>query len=111
MADETFDVDAILNKARARKTKPCDQTNSVGILDPQDPMRSARELVASHFTTDKLRTLHRHRGVFWSWTGNCYRLAGGETIRASIWAFLEMALRLAPEGPPKPFKPNRARVG
>jgi putative DNA primase/helicase len=81
------------------------------LLDPQDPMRSARELVASHFTTSRLRTLHRHRGVFWSWTGNCYRLAGDETIRASIWAFLEMALRPAPEGPPKPFKPNRARVG
>ena len=80
------------------------------ILDPQDPMRSARELVTSNFTTEKQRTLHRHRGAFWSWTGSYYRLIGDDTIKAGIWAFLEKAMRPAPEGPPKPFKPNRARV-
>jgi putative DNA primase/helicase len=80
------------------------------ILDPQDPMRSARELVANNFTTDKLRTLHRHRGAFWSWTGSHYRLVGDDTIRSSIWAFLETALRRADKGTPQPFKPTRARV-
>jgi putative DNA primase/helicase len=83
----------------------------VTTLDPQDPMRSAREFVASNFTKDKLRILHRHRGAFWSWTGSYYRLVGDDTIRSSIWAFLEKALRRADKGPPQPFKPNRARVG
>jgi putative DNA primase/helicase len=84
------------------------------ILDPTDPMRSARKLVATAFSSaDGARTLHRHRGAFWSWTGSYYRLDDDETIRAQIWAFLESALVAHPKteiSRPPAFRPNRARV-
>ena len=84
-------------------------------LDPQDPMRSARVLVAANFIADDLKTLHRHRGAFWSWNGSYYRLADDEAIRSTIWSFLEKAWRRekkkGEEWQTVPFKPTRARVG
>jgi hypothetical protein len=49
-----------------------ERTGSALVLDPQDPMHSARELLAARFTLDGKRTLHRYRGAFWSWTGSYY---------------------------------------
>jgi hypothetical protein len=80
------------------------------VLDPHDPMPSARELVANNFITDELRTLHRHRGAFWVWGGSYYLLADDEMIEAKIWTLLEKAKRLVEKGPPVPFKPNCSRV-
>jgi putative DNA primase/helicase len=88
------------------------------VLDPHDPMRSARELVAINFMKDETRTLLRHRGAFWSWTGSYYLLADDEVIESNIWEFLEKAQRrvkVKEDGEERwqtvPFKPNRARVG
>ena len=94
------------------------------ILDPTDPMRSAREIVVNNFTKDGTQTLHRHRGAFWEWTGNHFHLVDDETIRAGIWAFLEQAKRLEKvkdlstgkdlspvQWQTVPFKPTRTRVG
>jgi putative DNA primase/helicase len=81
------------------------------VLDPQDAIRSARELVARNFTVDGLRTLHRHRNAFWLSTGSYYLLADDEVIASKIWVLLENALRPAEKGPPIPFKPSRAKVG
>jgi P4 family phage/plasmid primase-like protien len=81
------------------------------VLDPLDPMPSARALVARNFTKDELRTLHRHRGAFWAWNGSCYQLVEDEVIEAAIWALLEKAKRPVEKGPPVPFKPTRAKVG
>ncbi len=81
------------------------------VLDPTDPMRSARVLMASRFTTNCLSTLHRHRGEFWKWTGNHFRAVNEETIRAEVWTCLENAKRIGKKGLPEPFKPNRSLVG
>ncbi len=79
-------------------------------LDPNDPMRTARALVAVAFTdANGLRTLQRHRGAFWSWTGSYYQLADDETIRASVWKFLDSSWRKE-KTTIVPFKPNSARV-
>jgi putative DNA primase/helicase len=89
------------------------------VLDPQDPMSSARKLIADQFTTDDKRTLYRHRAAFWSWTGNYYMLADDEVVESRIWQFLEKAkvnvkVKVG-EGEYEsriiPFKPNRNRVG
>jgi putative DNA primase/helicase len=85
-----------------------------GALDPRDPMRSARELVAKKFVTDGRRILHRHRAAFWSWTKSHYMLADDEVIESIIWEFLEGAnqqVKVNKEWQTVPFKPNRARVG
>ncbi len=86
------------------------------VLDPRDPMPSARTLVQQAYTRAGIRALHHHRGAFYEWNGACYRLIDSATIAATIWAFLEQALRLAQAKPGKrppavPFQPNRARVG
>lgn len=80
------------------------------LLDPADPMRSARALMAVSFNDGVgLRTLHRHRGAFWEWKGSCYQLADDEMIRAKVWTFLEMGWKQGEKGP-LPFKPSMASV-
>jgi putative DNA primase/helicase len=89
------------------------------VLDPRDPMSSARMLVQQAFTQAGRRTLHHHRGAFHEWNGACYRPVDSDTIEATAWAFLGQARRrIASPGPGKPsaalkapFQPNRARVG
>jgi putative DNA primase/helicase len=85
------------------------------ILDPNNPIKSARMLLAEAFTDpDGLKKLHRHRGAFWQWTGSYYREADDETIMAEFWTFLEKAYRkekAKDEWKLVPFKPNRAKVG
>jgi putative DNA primase/helicase len=81
------------------------------LVDPKDPMATARKVVATSFTTpDGVRTLWRHRGTFWRWIGTHYALADDERLRARVWEFLDQAVRQA--GPfVVPFKPTRACVG
>jgi putative DNA primase/helicase len=80
------------------------------VLDPGDPMTSARALVNITFTTvEGLRTLHHHRGVFWEWTRSYYRLVNDEVINAKIWAFLDQAKQMKDDHL-VPFRPNRNKV-
>ena len=81
------------------------------ILDPEDPISTAREFLDARYWLTGARTLHRHRGTFWTWETSHYRLADEETIRAAIWGFLEVALTQNKEGTLMPFRPNRERVG
>ena len=81
------------------------------ILDPNNPMQSAHELVGVMFIKDAHRTMHRHRGAYWLWSGTHYRLVDDETVRAKVWDFLEGARRLTNKGIPAPFKPKRDSVG
>src|SRR5207247_250434 len=92
------------------------------ILDPTNPIESARALLDAKFihwdsSYRELRKLYRHRGAFWQWTGSHYQLIDDETMRATLWTFLEPALRW--EKFPKtkdeewrtvPFKPTNGRV-
>jgi hypothetical protein len=82
------------------------------ILDPRDPMRIARELVARNFTDCKeIQTLHQHRGSFWQHRGSHYVLTDDKTIQATAWTFLEGAMRPGEKKQPsEPFKPKRAHV-
>ena len=87
-----------------------DIPEGVTLLDPSDPITSARILVAEHFTKDGMQTLWRHRECFFLWTGSYYQIANDETLRAHIWTFLEKAQRRGKNGP-VPFKPTPATVG
>lgn len=81
------------------------------ILDPNDPMRSARALMANRFLTeDQTPILHRHRGTFWAWRDNCYRSIEDETLRTSIWRFLENVRKMTSKGGAKPYQPKRTNV-
>lgn len=80
------------------------------ILDPRDPMPSARALLADGFTSDGLRTMHHYRGTFWCWDGACYRDADADSMHAQIWDFLDDAKRYGKDGELLPFQPNRSAV-
>jgi putative DNA primase/helicase len=82
------------------------------VLDPNDPLNSARALRTKKFTINGMLTLWRHRGCFWSWTGSYFARADDETIRTQIWTFLEQAKKLNKASGKKivPFKPKRANV-
>ena len=80
------------------------------VLDPRDPLNSARVLISRRFTADGQRTLHHYRGVFYEWTGTCYREAGHDAMKASVWDFLGAAQRQKSDKL-APFQPNRSRVG
>lgn len=78
-------------------------------LDPRDPMRSARELIAARFIdSNGQRLLHRHRARYWLFAEGCYRAADDDAIRAAAWQFLDSAIR--EKGGRRPFKPTRSRV-
>lgn len=80
------------------------------ILDPRDPMPSARALLADSFMADGLRAVHHYRGTFWRWEGACYRDADADSVHARIWRYLDDARKYGKEGEVLPFQPSRTTV-
>ena len=85
------------------------------LLDPQDPMSSARALIVSRYTNEPgERTVHYYRGDFWEHTGSCYQILSDEEVRSEVWRFLDQAERMlgTPDGKVKKaaFNPNHSRV-
>jgi putative DNA primase/helicase len=92
------------------------------ILDPSDPIKSARSMVASILTdAQNLRKLHHYRGDFYWFNGTHYQAVDNGEIRKIVWEFLESAKRivwvLEGDGEDaekvskiKPFKPNMNAV-
>jgi putative DNA primase/helicase len=76
------------------------------VLDPVNPMASARRFVEAKLTREGQRLLHRHRGGFYRWDGACYRLLTDEAVNGMVWCFLEKALKSRTE----PFKPRNYHV-
>jgi putative DNA primase/helicase len=80
------------------------------ILDPHNPIRSARQLVRNCFVDyDDRRLLHHHRGSFWQFHVNHYEPADSEAIRSAAWKFLERAKQVIKKSS-VPFKPTSGRV-
>ena len=79
------------------------------VLNPQDPLPSARKFVETRYTVSDDRTLHHHLGVFYAWDGTCYQPLDEQTARAEMYAFLELAKRMVKDDL-KPYQPNRAKV-
>src|ERR1700722_6553932 len=83
--------------------------NGAPVLSPATPLESAREMLARRYTVIEGRTLHRHQGMFYAWTGTHYRQANREEMRSAIYDFLDGAQRLN-QGELVPFNPNRTKV-
>lgn len=79
------------------------------VLDPHDPMASARRLLADKFTIGGERSLQRYRGGFYKYCTSSYRAIDDDTMRAEIWAYLDAALKPAGEAFAR-FKPTKLRV-
>lgn len=80
------------------------------LLDPADPMRSARKMVEIRFLHPRGRIVQRHREAFWVWDGSRYALQTKEDVRATIYAFTEHARMMGRNGPER-FKPSSDKVG
>ncbi len=93
-------------------------TSDSRILDPADPLPSARDFVAQSHMIGAILGLRHHGGVFYEYDGaaSAYRERDEAAIRADLYTFLEPALRwIEPRGEggtPKlgPFKPTQAKV-
>jgi len=80
------------------------------VLDPRKPLRSARALIARHYTCGERRTIHHHSGQFHAWSGAHYPAAEEAEIRALIYRFLDAAVRFDGDGDVVPFDPTRNKV-
>ena len=80
------------------------------VLNPGDPLPSARAFLDVHYTQDDVRTLHYHAGVFYAWDGRCYPEADTATIRAELYRFLDVAVRLDGQRKQHPFRPTSTKV-
>jgi putative DNA primase/helicase len=80
------------------------------VLDPSDPMRTARRFLEASFTRDGLSTLHYYLGQFHTWTGAAYPAAEDAAIDAALYHFLGAAQCRSKGGGFEPYKPNQARV-
>jgi P4 family phage/plasmid primase-like protien len=81
------------------------------ILDPADPLPSARLFVERQYEHDGTRTLHHHGGLFYRWTGTHYPAAEDAALRAQVYSFLEHAQRWdARRQKAVPFQPNTSKV-
>lgn len=96
----------VSSDAPAPEEKPAGEL----VLDPTNPMDSARRFVESEYVFQGHRVLHHQAGEFFHWTGSCYPSRSEEELRADLYRFLEKAKRPAGEKLTE-YKPNRARVG
>jgi putative DNA primase/helicase len=82
------------------------------ILDPLDPLPSARVFVAERHTVDDVVALRRQAGIFYSYepNGAAYRERADATVRADVYAFLETAKAPGKDGDPVAFKPTNEKV-
>ncbi len=78
------------------------------VLDPRDPMRSARLFIEREHTMENVMALRHQAGVFYRYEG-AYHEREEARLRAELYRFLEPAQYLSKEGI-KPFKPTKSKV-
>src|SRR5262249_53512365 len=85
------------------------------ILDPSDPLRSAREFVKRRHTVNGIRSLQHQRGVFYAFDPaiSAYSEMDHDSVRAVVYEFLDAA-RVCEDTDQgttlKPFKPTKTKV-
>ena len=90
---------------------PCGHADEPLVLDPTDPLPTARLFLDRLYTRDRLRTLHHHCDQFYAWTGTRYELADDQSIRAQLYDLLETAQRPARrKNAAIAFRPNSRKV-
>ena len=76
------------------------QTHGGGelVLNPRNPMHSARAFIDQHYTHDQWRTLHHWNGDFYHWTGTAYATLDDDATRAALYRFLDGAQSQTKDG-------------
>ncbi len=86
------------------------RNKKVLVLSPYNPLKSARHFISYYYTEDRFRTLHRHKGGFYTYTGTHYRETADEELNSQLYDFLDKALRPIKDGELVPFEPNKGKV-
>jgi hypothetical protein len=79
------------------------------LLEPGDPLHSARKFVDQSYHRRGAQLLWHHAGDFYVWTGSHYVICEDQQVRAELYMFLENAVVLGEEGV-EPFKPTKSKV-
>ncbi len=98
--------------ARKYGTEPIGELASPAlILNPQDPLPSAREYVARQHTVDGTISLRHQSGIYLAYepAAGAYLEQDEAAVRAQVYSFLENAKRRV-DDKTVPFQPTRAKV-
>jgi putative DNA primase/helicase len=81
------------------------------VLDPNDPLPSARAFVAARHTVDDILTLRRQASVFYEYQTAvaAYHERADDSVRADLYTFLERAKTQGEDGLLS-FRPTKAKV-
>ncbi|MFJ1253409.1 phage/plasmid primase, P4 family [Cupriavidus sp. CuC1] len=80
------------------------------ILDAKDVMGTARSIIDQEYQGDSGNTLVRTRGLWYEHAGPCYAEKPDESVRASMWRFLDGALKYGKQGAVEAFNPSKGQV-
>lgn len=81
------------------------------ILDPGDPLHSAREFVARHLMVDRVRAVQHQQDVFYQFDPetSAYRESDEASMRAALYRFLERARSWGDDGL-EAFRPTKTKI-
>ena len=80
------------------------------VLDPNDPMATARRLLAGQFTHNDIRVLHYHRAGFYLWKNTRYVELDNAEMRTRVYTFSESARVTNSKDTLEPFKPSTRKI-
>ena len=80
------------------------------LLNPADPLPSARQFISARFDHGGHRTLVFQQGDFYRWDGITFRQADDDEMEQDTYHFLEGAVRRNKWARIVPFMPNRHKV-
>jgi putative DNA primase/helicase len=101
---------------RAAKQRKADEKAKAGaelgrlFLDPKAPYQTATTYLDMKHTAEGLRTLHFHRGDFYTYAGTHYREAEQDMLKQCLYRFLNEAYQADDSAELKPFNPDRNKV-
>jgi putative DNA primase/helicase len=109
----------IAHKLENARTRVADQ-GKIGsrhpeeLLDPKQPLETARLILAANRGEDDVDTIRRYADRFYRWAGSAYRELEEDEIRRSVYRFCEpkkvIQIQRGAERV-EPFAPNQKKIG
>jgi putative DNA primase/helicase len=102
--------EALAGRELRRIWEKTDPASDELILNPGMPLISARRYLQRLHTLDGVRTMHHQNGTFYSWRTSHYIERSAEEMRADLYAFLDKAKQIDPDGEIIDFSPTKNKV-
>jgi putative DNA primase/helicase len=95
----------------AEAQKPVAAAAVGDVVDTDAPYLIARQFLARNYTSAGVMTLRHHREMLFAWSGSAYREISEDTLKAQLYAYLNLCTELDGKGKANPVKPDRQLVG